>query len=403
MGLSNEQYNLIMDVYGERAFARERELARRRETVFERLPRVRQIEEEIRSVAISEARRRISEGIKDTGASEGNRDSLYFGMQKNGGGDVADSVGVSPDGMQGSSGGLQGSSDGMQGSSGGMQGSPDASQGSFGASQRRMEPSPAILRIERLRQEKSALMEKAGFGAEYLDPPYICPDCRDTGYVNGRHCHCYQQLSLELFGDSRSQSIYERSLKDFSLDYYPGDFIDGESGRTSRELAVSALERARDFVERFDESFENILLIGKTGTGKTHLSGCIGGELLSRGRTVCYLTAFELFSSMKKEAFSRESYRGEDYERIFGCDLLIIDDLGTEFPTAMTNSWLFELVNERIRRRVSTLISTNLDLGGLGETYTERMISRFVEHYTAIKLAGPDIRILKKGIRGGRS
>ena len=256
-----------------------------------------------------------------------------------------------------------------------------------------------IQKIQKLHQKKIRAMGKAGFDEDFLEVPFVCEVCQDTGYVNGKRCSCFSQLSLELFGDSHTDQLEGHSLQDFSLEFYPEDFIEETLGRSSQELAALALKRARLFVSQFDTSFENLLLIGKTGTGKTHLSSCIGGELLSKGYAVYYLTAFELFATMKKEAFSRDERSADEFERLFSCDLLIIDDLGTEFATAMTNSWLFELVNERIRRRVSTLISTNLELVELGENYTERMVSRFVEYYIPLKLAGPDIRILKAGVR----
>lgn len=246
--------------------------------------------------------------------------------------------------------------------------------------------------IDSLVSEKAALIKEAGFPPDYLEVPYVCPDCRDTGYVDGQRCHCFTQLSLELAYDSHSADLAGCSLKDFSFQYYPADYIDEETGKTSIELARMAYSSAEGFVGSFDDSFGNILITGKTGTGKTHLSRCIGGEIMSASKSVIYLTAFELFSIMKQEAFSRDNTENGDFSRMFSCDLLIIDDLGTEFPTAMTISQLFELVNQRIRTRSSTLISTNLNLSDLQRVYTERIVSRFVEYYKVLNLSGPDIR-----------
>ena len=256
----------------------------------------------------------------------------------------------------------------------------------------------AASEIAKLSTRKQELIQEAGFAADYLDVPYVCADCRDTGYIDGRRCHCFTQLSLELLYDSHTGSFSKKSLDQFSLEFYPGDQIDPLSGFSSRELAAAAVRSAGSFVKHFDTSFENILLTGQTGTGKTHLSECIGGEILDGGHTVVYLTAFELFAIMKKEAFSRDYAQGEDFSRMFSCDLLMIDDLGTELVNSMTNSQLFELLNERIRRRASTLISTNLDLVKLRDVYTERLVSRFLEYYKTLTLRGPDIRMLKKGI-----
>ena len=324
MPLSNEQYNQIIHIYDERQLLRQRELEQRRRMLLSKIPRIREIDDEIRQEAIAEVERRLSDGSTGGAAS----------------------------------------------------------------------------RIEFLSAERADLMRRSDFGEDYLDVPYTCPDCRDTGFVDGKRCHCFVQLSLELLYDSHTDALAGLTLDDFSLDYYPDSFFDERTGRSARELAKQALLQSRQFVSGFDDSFDNILLTGKTGTGKTHLSGCVGNELRKTGHTVVYLTAFELFSIMKQEAFSREKTHAGEFTRMFSCDLLIIDDLGTEFANTMTNSQLFELINERIRRRVSTLISTNLDFGGLRTSYTERLVSRFVEYYTALTLVGPDIRMLKKGIGG---
>ncbi|MBQ9631463.1 MAG: ATP-binding protein [Lachnospiraceae bacterium] len=351
MSLSNEQYNQIMSVYEERQYLHRRETEKRRQKLYARFPRVMAIEAEIRQLAIEEVAERL------------------------GGRDGASRAVPGPDAL------------GRQGSSGGA-GMPR----SAGRAER-------LERIEALRREKEQLVEASG----YTEVPFVCPDCEDTGYVDGRRCHCFDQLVLDRFGDSHTDQAAGLTLEDFSLEPYPAEYMDEQTGRSSLELAKAARARAKDFVAQFGTAFENILLIGKTGTGKTHLSACIGGELLAAGRTVCYLTAFELFATLKKEAFSRGEAQSEDYTRLFSCELLIIDDLGTEFITTMTNSQLFELVNERIRRRRATLISNNLELSELGEVYTERMISRFVEYYTTLKLVGPDIRILKRSKGFGRA
>lgn len=339
MPLSNEQYNQIMHIYDERQLFRQRELERRRRTLFAKVPRIREIDDEIRREAIAEVGRRLTDE-----STEGWGDKLNDAPT----GETASHI--------------------------------------------------ATARIAQLSSERTALMRQSEFGEDYLEVPYTCPDCRDTGFVDGRRCHCFVQLSLELLYDSHTDALARLSFDDFSLDYYSDTFIDERTGRSAHELAGQALRQARLFVSDFDDSFDNILLMGKTGTGKTHLSGCIGSELRRTGHTVVYLTAFELFSIMKQEAFSRERTRTGEFTRMFSCDLLMIDDLGTEFANAMTNSQLFELVNERIRRRASTLISTNLDFEGLRASYTERLVSRFVEYYTALTLVGADIRMLKRGI-----
>ena len=339
MPLTNEQYNRVMHVYDSRRLERQHELDRRKHELLQALPELGQLEDDIRMTAI----RAVGSDLKTAA------------LRRASGETDAESTGVS-------------------GSSAGQ----------------------AAREIEALLARKQELMAAAGFAADYLEVPYVCGDCMDTGYVNGSRCHCFTQLSLELLYDSHTVSFTGRSLEQFSLQYYPEDLVDPLSGFSSRELAQTAARCSGSFVENFDTSFENILLTGQTGTGKTHLSECIGGELLAAGHTVVYLTAFELFAIMKKEAFSRDDTQSVDYSNLFSCDLLIIDDLGTELVNSMTNSQLFELLNERIRRKASTLISTNLDLVKLRDVYTERLVSRFLEYYRTLTLIGPDIRMIKK-------
>lgn len=258
-------------------------------------------------------------------------------------------------------------------------------------------PTPAEASpIHTITEKKRKLLLENNFPADFLDVPYTCPDCKDTGFVNGKHCHCFNQLANELLYNNHTVYSRNSTLQDFSLDYYSKDFIDEKSKKSAYDLATKALSHAEEFIKSFRTDFNNILLYGKPGTGKTHLSNCIGNELRIKGTSVIYLSSSEIFSIMKKEAYSRSIYPDNEYLRLFSSDLLIIDDLGCEFSNSMTNSLLFELLNERILRKKSTLISTNLDLAGIAEVYSERLFSRFMEFYTLLPLIGDDIRIIRK-------
>ena len=150
----------------------------------------------------------------------------------------------------------------------------------------------------------------------------------------------------------------------------------------------------------FDQDFQNLLLLGKVGAGKTFLSNCIAKELMDTGHSVVYLTAFQLFQLLSKAVFGkghdREGTSPETYPYIFDCDLLIIDDLGTELPNSFTVSQFFLCINERILRRKSTLISSNLDIGALEDTYSDRILSRIISCYTILQFPETDIRVKKK-------
>lgn len=151
-------------------------------------------------------------------------------------------------------------------------------------------------------------------------------------------------------------------------------------------------------MKNFDHSFENLFLYGDTGLGKTFLSHCIARELIESTHSVIYFSAFRLFDLFADATFgrSREDLPSELEQHVFDCDFLIIDDLGTEMTNSFVSSQLFLILNERILRRKSTLISTNLTLGTFADIYSERVFSRISSSYTMLKLIGDDIRIQKK-------
>ncbi|GHU41160.1 DNA replication protein DnaC [Clostridia bacterium] len=258
--------------------------------------------------------------------------------------------------------------------------------------------------ITRLSQEKSFLIQNLGYPKDYLTPPYECNICKDTGYVDDKRCPCFRQQAIDLvYNSSNLSGILEaENFKHFSFSYYSSKEIDAASGLSYLALAQKAVNESKSFIERFDTSFENLFFYGDTGVGKTFLSHCVAKELLDLGHSVIYVTAFDLFSIFEKNTFQKKEAQGFDYQNLFDCDLLMIDDLGTEFANSFTNSQLFLCLNERILRQKSTLISTNLNMPKLSELYSERLFSRIMCFYTMLKLAGDDIRIVKK-LNGGIS
>ena len=251
-------------------------------------------------------------------------------------------------------------------------------------------------RVEKLRAQKLDLLTKAGYPADYLQPIYDCPDCRDTGYIDGQKCHCLLQAEMDLlYGASHLGDILEEeNFSKFILDYYPRDKADA-SGATAYDSAAAALRRAREFVAE-EAPGSNILIYGDPGSGKTFLSHCIAREYLAQARSVVYVTAYTLTEIFSRRTFEKTPEARREYDDLFSCDLLIIDDLGTEFTNSFTQPSFFQCINERLLRRRSTIISTNLSLGQIKETYTERVFSRLVERYDIIHLFGEDIRMKKK-------
>lgn len=249
-----------------------------------------------------------------------------------------------------------------------------------------------------LTAEKKRLLTSHGYPENYFEPPYACPDCKDTGYIGSEKCHCFKQAAIDLvYTQSNIRQILEReNFQNFSYNYYSDSQVNPSTGLSSLSTAKQAVSLCMDFIETFDRDFKNLFFYGDTGIGKTYLSNCVAKELLDSGHSVIYFTASSLFHIFEKNVFGKEHETSEDYQNIFDCDLLIIDDLGTELSNSFTTSQLFLCLNERILRQKSTIISTNLSLGQLVETYSERTFSRISSSYTMIKLFGNDIRIQKK-------
>lgn len=258
-------------------------------------------------------------------------------------------------------------------------------------------------KLQQLRCQRTDLLKKYGYPENYLQPEYICPDCQDTGYINNQRCHCLKQASIDLvYTQSNLRDILQtENFSNFSYAYYSDakDMIDPATQYTPMEAVQNAVAQCWNFIHTFEDpdAFENLLISGNTGIGKTFLSNCVAKELLDRGHSVIYFSAHQLFELLTDQQFGRTSqFSAADYRNIFDCDLLIIDDLGTEAINSMTTSQFFVCLNERILNRKSTLISTNLELMELATCYSERIFSRIFNNFTVLHLFGDDIRIKKK-------
>lgn len=253
-------------------------------------------------------------------------------------------------------------------------------------------------RIRGFQKEREALLQSAGLGADYFEPSYTCPDCKDTGYIDGKRCHCFKQAAINLvYTQSNLNEILKKeNFSTFSYEFYSDSDINAATGASSLATAKDAVAKCRGFIRDFDISFSNLYFYGDTGTGKTFLSNCVAKELMDTGHSVIYFTAFQLFDILSKGVFEKNEDAIAAHHNIFDCDLLIIDDLGTELTNSFTTSQLFLCLNERILRRKSTIISTNLGMNRLADIYSERVLSRISSNYMLIKLFGADIRILKR-------
>jgi len=254
------------------------------------------------------------------------------------------------------------------------------------------------VQIATLRARKAEILESLGYPADYLQPVYTCPDCKDTGYIDGARCHCFTQQAIDLiYTQSNIKEILEKeNFSNFTFDYYSNSTADPATGLTPLETAQKAYDISQNFIKNFEKTFSNLYLYGKTGTGKTFLSNCIAKELLDKGHSVIYFTAFQLFDILSKGIFDKDNKAIAAHQNIFDCDLLIIDDLGTELSNSFTTSQFFLCLNERMLRKKSTIISTNLKIEEIADIYSERVFSRILSCYTIIKMFGDDIRIVKR-------
>lgn len=249
--------------------------------------------------------------------------------------------------------------------------------------------------IKALSEKKTELLTSHGYPADYLEIHYHCPDCQDTGYIGQEKCHCFRQAVIDLlYTQSNIRDILEEENFDhFSFRYYSDTAVSPTTGLSSLVTMKKLVAESMDFIRNFDTDFQNFFFYGDTGVGKTFLSHCIAQELLDTAHCVMYFSAFDLFDLLADSKFSREKNEGAEF--ILDSDLLIIDDLGTELTNSFVSSQLFLCINERIMRRKSTIISTNLKLENFSDTYSERTFSRIASNYRMVKLEAKDIRIQK--------
>ncbi len=245
--------------------------------------------------------------------------------------------------------------------------------------------------LRNLTDAKKGLLLSAGLPADYLEPVYDCPDCRDTGYINGRKCHCFRQAEISLLYEQSniSRQLEKENFSTLSYEYYQGEDLRRFQG---------AVEAGKKLIENYDFDYHNLFFYGTVGTGKSFLSGCIAKELIETGHSVIYFSAVRFFETLSQISFD---YKNKDelhgmYDDLYQCDLLIIDDLGTELTNNFVTTQLFSCLNERHMRRKPTIISTNLSLEELRNRYSDRIFSRIMSNYQVYKLSGPDIRIHKK-------
>ena len=254
-----------------------------------------------------------------------------------------------------------------------------------------------------LQMRRAELLTEGGFGMDYLDDIYSCPLCKDTGLYEGRVCRCLdrlynQELTRELGTLMRRG---DESFEKFDLNLYPAE-RDPVKQVVPRQTMALTFAACRRFAENFSPASPNLLLQGGTGLGKTFLSACIARVVADKGCSVCYDSASAALECYERAKFSRDTEEGEAAavrtRRMQECDLMILDDLGTEMNTPMAQSALYTLINTRLVNGKKMIISTNLEDEELQRRYTAQIFSRIAGEFTALPFVGRDIRRLRKGV-----
>lgn len=241
-----------------------------------------------------------------------------------------------------------------------------------------------------LEQRRAEVLTRNGFPADYTAPRYECAACGDTGYIDYKMCDCMRKkLILAGYESSGIGTLMQsQSFENFSLDYYKAD-------RMTYLLMQSNLERAKEYAGSFHPAkSENLAMFGGTGLGKTHLSTAIAREVIEGGWDVVYVSCVDMFADYEAQRFgnSTGTPTGADTSRYTECDLLIIDDLGTELTNQFTTSCLYGLLNTRLNRHLPVILSTNLETDEFRKRYWDRITSRVLGNFTIMPFKGTDIR-----------
>ena len=244
-------------------------------------------------------------------------------------------------------------------------------------------------------QEERAILAAEYFDEGYLDDSPICDRCGGYGYVGSTMCECLAELCRqEQKKELTLLSGGKENFSQFRLDYYP-DRIDPQIGFSPRQVMERNFRTCRTYATTFAPSSGNLLFTGGTGLGKTFLSACIARTVADRGFSVVYESATHMFSKMERVKFNNDQELRGEVENYSRCDLLILDDLGTEMPGQFVTAALYSLLNDRLMAGMPMVISTNLNADELGRRYSPQIASRLLGSFNCRRFEGEDIRWIK--------
>lgn len=245
-----------------------------------------------------------------------------------------------------------------------------------------------------LRERLTHILKSVNLPENYLELNYRCKKCSDEGYIDGIMCDCMKKMmKKEVYNELNKMSPLElSSFENFSLDFY-SDTPQPNSELTPKKRMAKILEFCKKYASQFKKNSPSLLMTGSTGLGKTHLSLAIAKEVIEKGFGVIYGSAQNIISKMEKEKFRGYQNSSDETERHYiDCDLLIIDDLGTEYLTSFSSAAIYNIVNSRIMMNKPTIISTNLSMKELEKNYSQRMVSRIIGNNIRLEFLGSDIR-----------
>ena len=248
-------------------------------------------------------------------------------------------------------------------------------------------------KLSSLSSQKKDFLVQIGISEKDFEPKFECSICKDTGFTESKPCECFKKRVIEenFKSSNIGSSLSHQDFDNFSLEYYADSKVDGYP-LTPRENMKRNLSKCRRFADNFDAENKSLLLIGGTGLGKTFLSTCVAKDLLAKGKSVIYISAVDFFKRIEKSRFDSEN---TDVMLFENCDLLIIDDLGTEAPSVYTVAVFSDILDKRIRLGNKMILSSNNRFSDFEKLYGERVFSRLAGGFDCLLFYGKDIRIQK--------
>ena len=240
------------------------------------------------------------------------------------------------------------------------------------------------------------LLSQYGYPADYLEIKYSCPDCRDSGVFGGNRCRCVSELLNKYAVEEMNGlcSIELGSFAEFDLTYYPENYSYNGTNYNPREIMSANLKYCMEYAKRFPTDCPSVFMLGPTGLGKTYLSGCMAKEIQEKGYSVAFDTAQNYFHKIENEHFGRSDK--DTLSILLNADLLILDDLGSEFNSQFNISCAYNIINSRLNAKRPTIISTNLGIDELARKYEDRVMSRLMGMFKTLRFIGDDIRQIKR-------